>query len=107
MNVNTCSRTSCCFPFRRPTSFSEASVSPGRASYSIVSNRQPPVETAVFRAPINRANRRSGRASYSMFPTRQPPVRNRRFLRPVNHLSGQRAAHLTASFSSVNTGENR
>ncbi|WP_206410722.1 hypothetical protein, partial [Lysobacter enzymogenes] len=77
MNVNTCSRTFCCFPFRPNSSFSEASVSPGRASYSIVSFRQPPVETACRTA-----------------------------LRPTSP-SVVRAAHLTASFQFVNTHRNR
>ncbi|UZW59838.1 hypothetical protein [Lysobacter enzymogenes] len=77
MNVNTCPRIFLLPPEpSEPPSF-EASVQPGRASYSIVSFRQPPVETVMpYRAPFD--------------PT-----------------TADRAAHLTASFQFVNTHRNR
>jgi len=76
VNVNTCSRTSCCFPIRRNPSFPKHSTSPGRASYSMFSTRQ---------------------------HLSKPPLS----ARPANLQTGQRAAHLTAMFQTVNTCRNR
>ncbi|WP_205757604.1 hypothetical protein, partial [Lysobacter enzymogenes] len=77
MNVNTCPRIFLLLPVSPNRLLSEASVQPGRASYSIVSFRQPPVETVMpYRAPFD--------------PT-----------------TADRAAHLTASFQFVNTHRNR
>jgi hypothetical protein len=72
VNVNTCPRIFLLPPEpSEPPSF-EASVQPGRASYSIVSFRQPPVETVIpYRAPFDLTIRRPGRASYSFVSVRQ------------------------------------
>ncbi|MBT2754229.1 hypothetical protein J7J50_24030, partial [Lysobacter sp. ISL-50] len=42
VNVNTCPRNFLLLPDSSSASFSEASVSPGRASYSMFPTRQPP-----------------------------------------------------------------